>query len=97
MLLLNPDMRARGQLTRWETEAETFLNDEDRDLVIAFMAKIFALEDLEHHQPEVINEQSLFSEIELRQISEIAEKYPTVATSILTFFAEFLSPTVVSE
>jgi len=94
MLIISPDMKARGQVAGWENDvvAEKRLSPEDRELIITFMVKIFALEDLENYQPEAVGDQPLFSEAELQQISEIIESYPAVAVSIQTFFFKYLNP-----
>jgi hypothetical protein len=90
MLIIGPVTRARRELAGWERDTEVNFSEDDKELLINFMVKVFSLEDLTHLQAEAVDDEPLFTEDELKQINELAEKYPVFSLAILDFFRDFL-------
>lgn len=87
---LPPEVMAKTKLGRWETSQNVSLDEADRILILSLMARIFSQEDLSHLQPELVSQEPLFNADEIKQINEVAEKYPAIAAAILEFFANYL-------
>jgi len=83
--LLNPEMRARRELSQWERDTELEFSEDDKNTLISLMMKIFSNEDASHLSQDEIEVEE-FSDDEKTIIEEIAKKYPIFSIAIMDFF-----------
>ncbi len=96
---LTPEISAKLKVREWETEAGTLLNLSDKQRIIEFVARIFAIEDLNNLNPHLDSEsaveqgelsnkknEEIFTLEEKQLLFDLSEKYPDIAINLFMFF-----------
>jgi len=96
---LTPEISARLKVREWEKEKGTLLNLSDKDKLVEFIARIFAIEDSNNLNPALDSDamveqgefsnkknEEIFSPEEKQLLFDLSEKYPDIAINLFMFF-----------